>query len=51
MQGYAGSTGVYRAWRAHKVLHTEHMGTVLCVEGLWHGVFGFPIALGGVAVV
>ena len=29
----------------------EHTGTVLCVEGLWHGVFGFPIALGGVAVV
>ena len=29
----------------------EHMGTVLCVEGLRHGMFGFPIALGQVAVV
>ena len=43
---------------ARKDLNTEelaelrkHTGTVLCVEGLWHVVFGFPIALGQVAVV
>ena len=29
----------------------EHTGTVLCVEGLRHGMFGFPIASGRVAVV
>ena len=34
-----------------RVILAEHTGTVLCVEGLWHGGFGFPIALGRVAVV
>ena len=29
----------------------EHIGAILCVEDLWHDVFGFPVALGRVAVV